>query len=157
MLADRTPGFSIAFSVRARSGFGSPCGPGCPVSVASSFGASNESVTFIAQAAPATPARDEQVIAGRNPVAGATVVNLSPAVAEELGLDPFAGPAVLVSKVAGGAAAQVGIRPGDYVRSVNGRQIRSVRDLTAAVSVNASTWQVTIERNGQQVSATFRS
>ena len=77
--------------------------------------------------------------------------------AEELGLDPFSGPGVLVSKVAGGPAAQVGLRPGDLIRAVNGRDIRTVRDLSGAVTGAAATWQVTIERNGQQVTATFRT
>ena len=50
----------------------------------------------------------------------------------------------------------VGLRPGDIVRQVNGRKIESVRDLADAVSTPAPTWQVTIERNGQPVTATFR-
>ncbi len=42
---------------------------------------------------------------GRNPFDGATVVNLSPAVADELGLDPFAGDGVLVTSVGRGLGA----------------------------------------------------
>jgi S1-C subfamily serine protease len=63
---------------------------------------------------------------------------------------------VLVTKV-GGTAAQVGIQPGDIVRGVNGRVLKTVHDMVGAVSVGSSAWQVTIERNGQQVTATFRS
>ncbi|MGH6965521.1 MAG: PDZ domain-containing protein, partial [Phenylobacterium sp.] len=85
------------------------------------------------------------------------VVNLSPAVAEELGLDPFGGKGVLISKVQDGAAQRAGLRPGDLIRSVNGRPIQSVRDLTGAVAVRAPVWQVTIERNGRQVTATLRA
>ncbi|MBS0332887.1 MAG: trypsin-like peptidase domain-containing protein, partial [Proteobacteria bacterium] len=48
-----------------------------------------QTLTLRAEPPPATPARDEKLIAGRNPFQGATVVNLSPAVAEEVGLDPF--------------------------------------------------------------------
>jgi len=108
-----------------------------------------------AQAAPATPARDQQTIGGQNPFTGATVVNLSPAVAEELGVDAFA-TGVLVTSVAGGPAAAVGLQPGDIIRGVNGQQIRTVRDLVAATGRPAPAWQVTIERGGQQISATFR-
>ena len=43
------------------------------------------------------------------------------------------------------------------VRQVNGRRIDNVRDLAEAVGVAAAVWQVTIERNGQQVTATFRT
>ena len=117
----------------------------------------DQQLTLRAEAPPATPARDERVVSGQNPFEGATVVNLSPAVAEELGLDPFGGKGVLISKIAGGAAQRVGLRPGDLIRSVNGRAIQTVRDLTGAVSVAVRVWQVTIERGGQQVTATFRA
>ena len=113
------------------------------------------SLNLRAQAAPATPARDEQTIGGRNPFTGATVVNLSPAVADQLGVDTF-GRGVLVTRIAGGLAAQVGLQPGDIVRTVNGQQIQSVRDLVQATARQAPAWQVTIERGGQQISATFR-
>jgi Do/DeqQ family serine protease len=114
-----------------------------------------QTATLRAEAPPATPPRDEQTIGGQSPFTGATVVNLSPATADELGLDTFS-QGVMVTKVLGGPAAQVGLQPGDIVRSVNGRRIAAVRDLAAATSVRASVWQVTIERNGQQITATFQ-
>jgi len=115
----------------------------------------DQTVTLRAEAAPTTPARDERTIDGRNPFAGATVVNLSPAVADELGVDAF-GQGVMVTKIAGGPAAAVGLQPGDIVRSVNGRRIQSVGDLVAATARPAGSWQVTIERGGQQITATFQ-
>ena len=116
-----------------------------------------QQLTLKAEPPPATPPRDEKVVSGANPFEGATVVNLSPAVAEELGLDPFGGKGVLISKIQDGAAQRAGLRPGDLIRAVNGRTIQSVRDLTGAVAVRAAVWQVTIERGGQQVTATFRA
>jgi Do/DeqQ family serine protease len=112
-------------------------------------------VNLRAQAPPATPARDEQVIGGRNPLTGATVVNLSPAVADELGVDTFS-KGVMVTKIAGGPAAAVGLQPGDIVRAVNGRRIGDTAELVAATAHRAPAWQVTIERNGQQITATFQ-
>jgi Do/DeqQ family serine protease len=131
--------------------------PGDAMRIGVKRGGGEQSLTLRAEPAPSLPARDERLISGRNPFEGATVVNLSPAVADELGLDPFASPGVLVSKVAGGAAQRVGLQPGDFIRSVNGRSITSVRDLSGAVAVPAGVWLVTIERNGQQVTATFRT
>lgn len=116
-----------------------------------------ETLTLRAEAPPATPARDEQLISGRNPFDGATVVNLSPAVADELGLDVFGGPGVLVTNIGRGFAMNAGLRQGDLIRAVNGRRIESVRDLVGAVRVAAPAWQVTIERGGQQITATFRT
>jgi S1-C subfamily serine protease len=84
-----------------------------------------------------------------------TVVNLSPAVADEQGLDVFAGPGVLIRAVDRGFAMNAGLRPGDIVRQVNGQRIGSVRDLAGVLGAPARAWQVTIERNGQQITATF--
>ncbi|HRD47608.1 MAG TPA: PDZ domain-containing protein [Caulobacter sp.] len=50
----------------------------------------------------------------------------------------------------------MGLRPGDIVRAVNGKEIRSVGDLQSAVTVRARVWQVTIERDGQRITAQFR-
>jgi S1-C subfamily serine protease len=110
------------------------------------------------EAPPATPARDEQTLAGRNPLGGATVVNLSPAVADELGIDPFiANGGVLVTKVGPGIAAEAGIRPGDLIREVNGRKIAAVGDLRAALAGGqGGGWAITIQRGGQTITAQFR-
>ena len=131
--------------------------PGDALRIGVRRGAGQQALSLHAEPPPALPARDERVIGGRNPFEGATVVNLSPAVAEELGLDPFSGPGVLVSKVSPGAALRVGMRPGDLIRAVNGRDIKTVRDLAGAVAASVPVWQVTIERGGQQVTATFRT
>jgi Do/DeqQ family serine protease len=131
--------------------------PGDTLRIGVRRGGGEQALTVRAEAAPATPARDEQVIAGRNPFQGATVVNLSPAVAEEVGIDPFGKPGVLVTKTAEGAAHRLGMQPGDLIRAVNGRDIKTVRDLTSAVVVPASVWQFTIERNGRQLTATVPS
>jgi Do/DeqQ family serine protease len=116
-----------------------------------------QALSVRAEPPPATPARDEQVIAGRNPFQGATVVNLSPAVAEEIGVDPFGKAGVMVTKAAEGAARNLGVQPGDIIRMVNGREIKNVRDLTNAVVTPAPVWQFTLERNGQQLTATVRT
>jgi S1-C subfamily serine protease len=116
-----------------------------------------QTLTLRAEAAPETPARDQQVLSGRNPFEGATVVNLSPAVADELGLDVFGGAGVLVTGVGRGFALNAGVRPGDIIRQVNRQKIATVRDLMAALRGNAPAWQVTIERAGQQITATFRT
>jgi Do/DeqQ family serine protease len=131
--------------------------PGETLRVGLRRGTGEQTLSVHAEPAPASPARDEQVIAGRNPFQGATVVNLSPAVAEEIGVDPFGKAGVMVTKAAEGAARNLGVQPGDIIRVVNGREIKNVRDLTNAVVTPAPVWQFTIERNGQQVTATVRT
>jgi Do/DeqQ family serine protease len=117
----------------------------------------DRTLTVRAEAPPATPAREERTFTGANPLEGATVVNISPATANELGLDPFIGQGVLITKIARGFAMNAGLRPGDFVRVINGREIANVRDLAAAIGGGGSTWTVTIERAGQRITAQFRT
>ncbi|MFZ5669979.1 MAG: Do family serine endopeptidase [Pseudomonadota bacterium] len=112
-------------------------------------------LTIRAEAAPG--GRDERTVSGANPFQGATVASLSPAVADEIGVDPFAGKGVVVTRVAQGFAQQAGLKPGDLVREVNGRQIRSMADFGAAVGSGARVWRVTIQRDGQLITASFRT
>jgi Do/DeqQ family serine protease len=129
--------------------------PGEPLGVGLRRGGQSQTVTLRSEPPPATPAKDEQPIGGRNPFSGATVANLSPAVADQLGIDTFS-QGVIVTRVAGGLAAEVGLQPGDIVRAVNGRHIGNVRELMAVASAGAGAWQVTIERGGRQITATFQ-
>ena len=115
-------------------------------------------LTVRAEAAPGGEG-EAKTIAGANPFQGATVANLSPAVADEIGVDPFAGKGggVVVTRVAQGFAQQAGLKPGDMVREVNGRQIRSMSDLNAAIGQGGEVWRVTIQRGGQMITAAFRT
>jgi Do/DeqQ family serine protease len=101
------------------------------------------------EAAPETVPRDRIEITSGSPLAGATVVNLSPAVAEEFAYD--GNPAgVIVSAVAEGSpAARTGLRPGDVILDVNGMPIDTTRQLVAATSERARLWNMTIERDGR--------
>ena len=105
---------------------------------------------------PDQPAKDEHTIQGRNPLNGATVINLSPAAATALGLDPFAGHGVVVTAVSGGYAANLGLQPGDFIRQINGTQFSSVSLLVGVMSTPAGAWTLVIERNGQMVTAQVR-
>ena len=118
-------------------------------------GSGQQTVTIKAEPPPASPPRDERTIAGRNPFQGATVVNLSPAVAEEVGVDPFGPKGVMLLKLAG-TSQQVGFHPGDIVREVNGRAIHTTADLAAALAAPTRVWQLVLDRGGQPISVTFQ-
>jgi S1-C subfamily serine protease len=114
-------------------------------------------LTVRAEAPPATPAADTQTLGAGSPLQGATVVNVSPASAGELGVDPFSGQGVLITRVAAGYAMQAGLRPGDFIRAVNGTEITSVRQLAGVLGGGgARGWTLTIERNGQRITAQMR-
>jgi len=101
------------------------------------------------EAAPETVPRDQVEITSGSPLAGATVVNLSPAVAEELAHDGNTD-GVIVSAVAKDSpAARTGLRPGDVILDVNGVAIATTRQLVAATAERARLWNMTIERDGR--------
>ncbi|CAN5325987.1 DegQ family serine endoprotease [soil metagenome] len=100
---------------------------------------------------PATPAKDLRLLQGRTPLGGATVINLSPAAADEYGLDPFI-KGVALTKV-GGIAANQGFRPGDIIRAVNGQPVTSTSGLAAALQTDR--WRITLERAGREINAEF--
>jgi S1-C subfamily serine protease len=97
-----------------------------------------------------------RTIEGRNPLQGAFVAELTPALADAKGVDPFVGRGVVVLQVApNGLAARIGLRPGDFIRAINGKQVRSDADVAQATAQNARRWQITIERGGQTITSSF--
>jgi Do/DeqQ family serine protease len=102
----------------------------------------------------AVPARDQQLLQGRHPFDGAVVINLSPAVAIELDVNPFA-KGVMISEIRGGLSVNAGFRPGDLIRQINGQTIDTVAQLRAALTAPTRVWRITIIRNGQPIDASF--
>ena len=106
-------------------------------------------------AAPETPPRDVRRIKSRSPFQGAEVVNLSPAVVEEMSLevgDDAAPKGVIVDDVAADSlAANFGVQKGDIILEVNDTEIKTTRDLEDACAQRARTWDLTISRGGQVI------
>jgi len=116
-------------------------------------GGADRTVSIRLQAPPATPPRDQRTLVGRQPLQGATVINLSPAVADEFGLDPFQR-GVLIIKIGNGFAARLGFQAGDILRKVNGRPVTSVAEAASVLS-SVGVASLTIERNGEEINARF--
>ncbi|MEO0721404.1 MAG: Do family serine endopeptidase [Pseudomonadota bacterium] len=105
---------------------------------------------------PGTTEADLVLLDGRHPFSGAEVAELSPALAEELGRDPF-DEGVLVTRILRGAYARRIVRPGDVIVGVNGASVVTVEDLEAALDDTArSDWAIDIDRNGRRISGTVR-
>ncbi len=101
------------------------------------------------EAAPEVPAREQTQLAGRQPLEGAVVVNLSPAMAEELGLDTFASGVFVIGIAQDSRAARVGVRPGDMLLEVNGEAVDSVATLGALMATPAEKWRLSLRRRGR--------
>jgi Do/DeqQ family serine protease len=131
--------------------------PGASISlVVRKAGGAERTLSLRLEPPPSEPARDERVLDGRNPLNGATVINLSPAAATDLGLDPFAGQGVAVTAISGGYAANLGLQPGDFIREVNGVRITTTAQLAQVLAAQVSAWTIVIERGAQTITAQVR-
>ncbi len=125
--------------------------PGEHISLTVRSGKGERTVDVKLDAPPGAATRDDRTLTGREPLAGATVVTLSPAVADEYHLDQNL-TGVVITKIADGIAAQQGFRPGDIIRRVNGRAITSAAGLAAAMATPVGGgWRLIVERGGQQI------
>jgi Do/DeqQ family serine protease len=111
-------------------------------------------VSVALQPLPETP-RDEVSISARSPFAGATVANLSPALADELHLDTQAQGVVITSVADGSTAQSIGFRPGDIVVNVNNEKIARSADLDRIAKSGSRSWRITVQRGNQQISVMF--
>ncbi len=80
-------------------------------------------------APPPEPAADETSLSGLSPLAGAKVASLSPALAEDIGLDSGIFGVAVLEVSPGSAADRLGLKAGDVIRSLGDRGIRTVREL----------------------------
>jgi Do/DeqQ family serine protease len=96
--------------------------------------------------------RDEIVIKSRSPFQGATVANISPALADELKLDSSVEGVAITNIADDGFAANVGFRKGDVIVEVNGQKIGRTSDLEKVARESSRLWRITVLRGGQQIS-----
>jgi Do/DeqQ family serine protease len=102
---------------------------------------------------PEDPPRDQAVLDGRQPLSGAAVANMSPAVADELGLVEWRS-GVIVMEVKPGSFAGRFVRPGDMILGVNGQDVKNVADLKKHVAAGVAS--VSIGREGMVSTVQFR-
>jgi serine protease Do len=102
-------------------------------------------------ALPPAGSRDGAVIGGHNPLTGARVETLSPAVAVDLQMDLMAKGVVIRAVSDNSLAAGYGFQPGDIVRAVNGQVITSTGQLQHVLNAGGSHWDMVIDRGGQRM------
>jgi Do/DeqQ family serine protease len=107
------------------------------------------------EAVPDAP-HEEIVIASPSPFQGARVSNLSPALADDLRLDPTTQGVVIIDIANGSPAQSLGFQRGDLVLSVNNAKIAKTRDLEKVAGQQTRLWRITIQRAGQQMSVELR-
>lgn len=115
-----------------------------------------ETVRARLEAPPELP-RLQRVLGAGSPLAGATVANISADIIDRVGINPLRAPeGVLVVDPGRGVAARAGFRPADIVSQVNGRAVRTVPELEAALAAGARTgWRMTLTRGGRELTGEF--
>ncbi|MBI3700399.1 MAG: DegQ family serine endoprotease [Afipia sp.] len=99
--------------------------------------------------------RDEIVIKSRSPFQGATVSNISPALADDLKLDSNVQGIVVTDLPDDALAANVGFKKGDIILAVNGQKIAKTADLAKVAGESSRLWRITVIRGGQQINVTL--
>ena len=111
---------------------------------------------FALIAPPEIPMRDEYNVNGNGPLQGSRVMNLSPALSDELGIptDQFGVMVVAINKRS--TARRLGIKAGDKIIAINGRKINMVTDLRKIIANPPSEWHLVINRNGRKLALDVR-
>ncbi len=105
---------------------------------------------------PEEPARDERLLDGNTPFAGATVANLSPRLADELELPQSRRGVVVAAVKPGTPAMRLGLQPKDIVVTLNGDPVDSSADLERRSEDGRRGWKVEVDRGGQRLVQTIR-
>ncbi len=106
---------------------------------------------------PEDPPRDQTVLSGNSPFSGLQVVNVSPAVVEEMSLSGVNDGVVVNGIRRDSVARRLGFRPGDVIEQVNGKAIGDVDDLKRANRGKPSRWQIILRRDGKRLRMEFRA
>ena len=97
----------------------------------------------------------EITIRGRSPFAGAKVADLSPRLAQRLGLDADIKGVTVIDIDGNSPAARFGFQPRDIVREVNGEEIDTAEKLKQVAEAPSRWWRFTVERDGKLLRQTL--
>jgi len=99
--------------------------------------------------APETPPRDLNTLNARHPLNGATVANLSPALAEELDLQGAWQGVILLKVPRGTIARRYRFRRGDILLEINDEKVARAADVEALLTRASERWIVVFRRKGR--------
>lgn len=117
-------------------------------------GGEKQIVSIELNAAPERPKRDLRTLQHGDGLPGITIVNVNPALIEELDLPvSMSGVLVLASK---GPARRIGVRAGDLLERVDGTPVLSVSDALSALKNAQGDVVLDIERDGRTGQVRYR-
>jgi serine protease Do len=102
------------------------------------------------RAPPDFPPRNDMWLPGLSPLSGAKAASLSPALAEEIGVDSGISGVVLLEVSNGSSAERFGLRTGDIIRAIDDRPISTVEELAAFRKTAFKPWAIRFNRAGEE-------
>ena len=106
-------------------------------------------VSLRVEAPPEEPLRETTRLGGRHPLTGATVANMSPALAEELSEGRYRPGVAILELYSGSPAKRLGFRIGDRILEVNGQPVTSVATLKKTTNQRRKRWRIAFRRGGK--------
>ena len=98
------------------------------------------------------PVSDRQVtITGNTRFSGTVAAELSPALAQELGLGFSTEGVAIIAVQQGSPADRMGLREGDVIRALNGTEIHDIETFQSLASHRPQSWQIILQRGGSVI------
>jgi serine protease Do len=117
----------------------------------------DETLTFTADKPAEIPPRNPVTVDGKNPLEGATVINVSPAVIEDMGLANQTDGVVVQAVRKGSVADRMGLDVGDGIIAIGERKVTDTTRLSDLLSTPPERgWILTIRRDGRDQTIILR-
>ncbi len=92
---------------------------------------------------------DALTIKGRNPLQGAKIREITPAVAFDFGINPWEKGVVITDVVTTGPTAKLGLQPGDILESINNKKVTTKEQAVNLLESSPNFWALVIRRGKQ--------
>ena len=139
-LVESPEGFGFRFGIKPIGGM---------TNLTVRHGSRTEQLSLALRRAPEAPKADKVVLKGENPFGGITAANMSPAIAEDYSVTEDRDGVVVLAIAPDSNAAAVAFQKGDMILSVNGKAIKTTKDLVSATAGQFDYWKLSILRGGQ--------
>ncbi|MGI4852274.1 MAG: Do family serine endopeptidase [Janthinobacterium lividum] len=111
---------------------------------------SEQTISIALEVPPDTPNNKPIEISGRNPLSGALIMTLSPAVASDLGISyEETGGVVVIQVQPDTFSSQSGLLPGDIILGINNQLVENVDQLLKNLTRSRKGWEIKFKRGNK--------
>ena len=98
------------------------------------------------------PKINKTELSGYNPLQGASIGNLSPALADQIGMNLLSRGVVILEIRRSSSSQRFGFQPRDIIKEINGDEVRTVGQVQRLLLQKSKQWKLSISRNGKILS-----